>query len=144
LVMHQDGMPDEPHAGASQAPVCGATEEEGMGQQGQTQAVQGLGRLGLLGLGLLGLGLILWWGWATPVKTPPPPANPPTTVSPPAIPPTTAAPPAVPPAVQEARHLVDVGNKRFRAHDVAGATEAFTKAIELDPQLSLAYYARAK
>src|SRR5262245_31782301 len=105
-----------------------------MGRQEQTQAMTSLWRLALLGTMLLGAGLILWLGWPSPAKTPPPPV----------IPPTTAAPPAVPPAAQEAWRLVVVGSKQLRGHDVAGALETLTKAVELNPQLSLAYYVRAK
>jgi len=89
-----------------------------MGRQGQKQAMRGLWRLVLLGA------VLILWGCATPSKI--------------------ASPPAIPQATQEAQHFLDVGAERFRENDVTGAIEAFTKAVELNPQLSLAYYARAK
>src|SRR5262249_10550940 len=55
-----------------------------------------------------------------------------------------AEPPAVPQTAQEPQHFLDLGLKLFRQHNVDGALEAFTKAIELNPQLSPAYDARAK
>jgi len=45
---------------------------------------------------------------------------------------------------KEAQRLLAVGLKRFRHNDVAGAMADFTKAVELEPQMGLAYYSRAK
>lgn len=57
-----------------------------------------------------------------------------------------AVSPATAPAApqDEARRFLDTGTERFSKDDADGAIAAFTMAIELDPQLSLAYYSRAK